>query len=269
MNITKLVCFLCVLTVNLFVSAGALAALPDPQKLFTETIVEMSRAHIHQVGGQNLESILSKVATIKMVFVPAIVVPNQETFRGSAYWNKLTNTIYLSEYHFNRVEPKYLRWVLFHEVLGIIGIDDNNFHKSALAEAITKALALRSQNPNFIRSPETILFFVENLNASESGISGVGGGGDIRTMTYVTIIYMDLFYRVDRNLISASQASKLIQHLLKLDIEFSDGVPQGRYLYSHQELKLLIPNNPSTPANYDLNYDAVIRLIDLWLKQLE
>jgi hypothetical protein len=259
------------LAVNCLVTFTVHAQVPNAYELFRDTMTQIKNEGVKQIGGQSVDDLIQAAQKITIKVVPETQFQNlsneiEGTYRGSGYWNKPTNTIYLSERHMELMTAKRGRWVVVHEFTEILGPGDKNFHKSALMDAVSTMKSIDARKPGMIHSQATVDLFTNRLNQSESGgVTGTGGGGDGRILSYMNLIYLELFFRVDRGTMSADQFNRIADLMEGLDVEFSKGVPQGTFRFDAALSRLRFPNDPAVGGNFNLNEDAISNLVDLWL----
>lgn len=259
--------------INISLCPLATANPHHPTLTFSDALTEMKKAGVEKVGGKTLDQLVKEAGQIEIEVIPELRFQNIENkmegvHRGSGFWNKEAQKIYISEKHLSRMTLKHFRWVIVHEFLEILEAGDKNFHKSALMDAISSIIAINKRKPGFIRSEKAIRPLANQLNSSKGGISGVGGGGDGRILSYMKLIYLELFFRLNENLMTETQFHQIGDFMKNLDVEFSSEIQQGTFIFDQVNKILRIPLDPTVGRNYDLNSEAIIQLVDLWIQTL-
>lgn len=241
----------------------------SPQDLFVEAMLKMRTYGVETIEGHPIDELIQKSRLIKVEFMPEIKfqsLKNQAegVHRGSGYWDKSSNTVYFSTQHYDRLGPEQ-QWLVVHEFLEIMGLHDQSFYKSALMQSIDFYESKQDQNPGLVQNKTSLKTWKDQLMALGGGATGVGGGGDGRTLKYTTLIYFEIFYRLDRGLITKIQLQYLIEILRELNIEFSNSIQQGHFIFNQKEKTLRVPTDPGLGLNFDANLLAVEDLVGYWL----
>ena len=262
----------------LFYSQTIFAASPTFNQEFIQVMNRLSSLGVISIDGKSLQELKSKAATTKVEIVSEIkfqniVNTNEGAIRGGGFWSKNLNMIFLSEKHFLQENViMNFKGVLLHEFFGILEVDDENFHNSALIYALIDLIDYSSKRPGLYNS-NTFKIIVDQLNQMKTspkntkewkvdittsplltqtkfntdqnnilslsgGVTGVGGGGDGCVLDYVEFIYWELFYRLDQNLINAEQFNRFVLLISELDIEFSNNVETGNYILIDKHLRI-------------------------------
>lgn len=122
-------------------------------------------------------------------FVLELSVPDKNGTQGerrSAYWNPRTKTISISEMHAKKTDPNSLGGLFAHEILRAADVDDENYDRSAIINSYSRLRKLGSQHPKLLKQQNSLDALKEAIEkkshkSRSGGISGVGGGGDIRS----------------------------------------------------------------------------------------
>lgn len=221
---------------------------------------------IDRVSGVSIEKIQDVVETIKIEMQGEVNVPSKSTspaIRRTAYWEPNTRTIYVSALHIRRTNPQSIPGIMAHEFYRAADIYDEDYNVSALTNHYVKTIQLREQNPWIVKNNETfeaLKSLIEGPSKrlfADGGSSGVGGGGDIRSLEFKETVLAELFFDFDRRLISRTQFLAATKALRRLKVELSILQFPGTFSFDRNADTLLIPLDWSG-TYYDLNFETIV-----------
>ena len=237
--------------------------------IFLNTLNKLEVIGVSRIDGIPISKIKQDARTVQVSVKPYVSYSEEDSYRSSGFWIKEKNLklISLSLHHLNQLEDGIYganaEVMIMHEFFGPLGIQDNNFSISAQIRIVF--LLIHQQESNIknnlpitiIKSLGSLDYFKKDIQVARGGTSGVGGGGDYRIMDYMSLIYTELFFLIDRKIVSEAKFDQAMQKLKVLDIQFDASIPQSRYKYDKISSNLRIPSNPNTHENIDSNIQAV------------
>jgi hypothetical protein len=230
---------------------------------------------IDKIQNKSIESIIAHIKNIKILVVTEIKFKNNDllnTSRNCAYWDQELKLIVISSFNWVKLKPDGKRSIAAHEVLGLLGLQDNQFEITALVEAYSMIELINqktSNNPssqmkidadslnlfkNLIKEPDAFII------SGGGGVSGVGGGGDMRPLQYKAFLINQAFLSFNFKEINYADFIKFIKIYQTINIEFSNDIKQGSYLIYPENLTVYVPNNPFNAQNYSINNRAALEL---------
>lgn len=263
-------------TVNVFNSQQYAGAATEFKNSAVAYFKNLKLLGIEQIQNKKIDSIITFAQNINVLFVDEIKFNNNDlldTTRNCAYWDKKLQAVLVSYFNWIKLKPEEKQSIAAHEVLGLIGLQDNQFEITALIEAYTiieKINKKTEANPSLINKIDPNRFdifknLIKNPNAflisgGGGGVSGVGGGGDIRPKQFKALLISQAFLSFNFKEINYAIFIKLITVYQMINIEFSDDIEQGSYLTDAENLTIYVPNNPFTLQNYSRNNRTVLEL---------
>lgn len=231
-----------------------------------------------KIDGKNIEDQFNKIAKIKVQFFNEVrfeIKDGLGNYRGSAFWDKEANTIFVAHKHWLTFSDSMKEDIAFHEVQALLGFDDSKFNLSALMATLRdyqKISKIRAkENKTF--GQKTVHFLSDYfkkpvlLVAGGGSVTGVGGGGDARPLIFKTALLSHIFYLYEYNEITFAQTRLIVLFIQNLNIEFSNLIQQGDFSVDPLTNTLLIANNPFTAANKDDSWKAVEEFSQMIIKE--
>lgn len=224
---------------------------------------------IQSLQNKSIDSIIAGVQNIKILVFNEIKFNNNDqlsTSRNCAYWDKELKAIVVSYLNWVKITAIEKESIAAHEVFGLLGIDDNNFEITSLFDAyftVQKIYDRSDQNNKFDSNAfELFKRILKNpiFLSGGGGVSGVGGGGDLRPLGYKTMLITTAFVSFNFKEVDTNSFFKLIGMYQLINIEFSSDVAHGSYLFDSKKLTLFIPNNALTKENSATNAQTIRNL---------
>ena len=234
-------------------------------------ISQMRQAGIYSFGGTSIDDFEKKALSVQVEVLPFLRFENLNgAYRETAFWDKTRNKISFSEIHLNRVKPDHMAVVIQHEYAGMLGINDDNFSQTALVDIFLIERRIHQTTGALFKSERTVPFLRESINRFVAGgVSGVGGGGDLRVASYMKLIYSELIYLLDRQKISEDGFERFCRYLVGIKVEFVPGLIQGSFIFKPAQKILYIPSDNSAEENLDANFEGSQKFVSEVLESLD
>lgn len=236
-------------------------------ELYLQALQQLSHMGVQRVCKSDLKNQYIQSLKIRTSEVPYVDAKQPDgTYRATAFWSRSRGEISFSQNHKLSANKQTYKWLVAHEFWGIGCGEDGNFSVSGLASTI-EALELLT-NQGKIQNERSLQIMIDQLKRQLSqplllagGFSGVGGGGDLRPFTYMSMVYAELYYELGNGSIEESQFQIICDRLHTTEIGFSGYLSQGDFRYDSKANSLLIPDNAGSKSNFDLNFNAIPKLI--------
>lgn len=227
----------------------------------------IQRLGTSEIQNRSVDLIINEIPKIKIIVLYETKFDNADLFgtsRNGALWIKNLNAIVISYLNWSKLTASQKQSIAAHEVFGLLRIRDNKFEVTSVFDTylrIEKIDSTMSQkgiklNSHALESFKAILkdsFYLRG----EGGVTGVGGGGDLRPLGYKSALMIDAFVRFNYGQIEKNIFLALVKTYQMMNIEFSDKVFQGSFYLEMESLSLFIPNNALSHSNSSSNWPAI------------
>ncbi|RYZ76988.1 MAG: hypothetical protein EOP05_03335 [Proteobacteria bacterium] len=260
-----------------------ISALADSESEATTALLEMFdvyceilvREGVPEIDGISIERIREKAHDVKLVVVSSLSIAllnSPGAVRKTAYWDPDNQTLFVSKAHLQASSDfSAFKGLFIHEMFRAVGISDDNYNTSAVIESY---LDVRSEllEQTLKLSPQTIVnplridllktrILQGGLHGARGGISGVGGGGDFRSLNLKRRIVNNLFAGLDKGEISNEQFVRCLNILEQLRIEVASELLPGSVSFQTNGFLILVSVDLVT-ENFDSlkSSDLILRL---------
>lgn len=222
---------------------------------------------VPKIGSRKIDDLILGIQNIHIVVVDEIRFENQDLFgsyRGSAYWDKRINTVFLAYSHWKKFDDNDKEAIGAHEVCGPLGINDNDFGLTATMEAYSTLNRISDRKPG-LKNTKGFKFFEDHLTNGRllkdgGGVTGVGNGGDRRPLNYKVVLMLEAILSYEFDQLTGPSFLRLMDFYQELSVEFSKTLQQGDFIFLEDEKKLLIPSNAFSTSNMIVNHDSAIKI---------
>lgn len=231
---------------------------------------------VSQIENQKIDDIIERIHDIKIEFKYEVRMQSTDeaaSYRGTAYWNKNLNTIFVAQRHWERT-LKRKDSIACHEISGILGLSDDKFQLSSIIDVYTTFENASQKRPQ-IRNMKPMNYLKKNigneklLQSTGGGVTGVDGGGDFRPLSYKSALIIEALFSFEDNKITEANLEHLINYYRSLEIEFSNLVPQGDFMLDGKQKKLYVPNNPFADGNHEVNNKTIQKFNDMLVQLID
>ncbi len=225
-------------------SATFASVQPEPNRVqvmqpYFDSLDRLTQLGVRSIGGIPTVDVRKKAESLNIVFVPVVLFPDRTgapAFRRTAYWEPAQQTIFISQNHIAKMRAEEIGGILGHEIYRSLDIDDETLDLSAIINCFLRASQLSQTHPALyrnVRSIDVLRNQIERprLSARTGGISGVGGGGDLRSQQIKEAIIEEIFYFYDRGAMDLRAFSLTLDLLSHFRIEISPSVQNGTYRF--------------------------------------
>lgn len=243
---------------------------------FEENLRYLKKNGVENVAGRSVDELIEKGRKVP------VIVTETSSYRGSdgsdrrsGQWGE--GGVVLSSRHLLNMGEKHHSGIWTHEKCQQItrGDCDQNYRVSALIEAHKAFEGIRAKRAgtDLEMRPVPLKEFSRDFEKgapsrdrqkSGGGVTGIGGGGDMRGLEFLKTVYLYLFLEISRERLSYDEFHPIYELLGAFDIQFHSQLPQGKLHIANDTI--YIPQDALSGDRFDVNIMAVESLVDALIK---